>query len=73
MAGVEFLRFMLKDLRPMLGAARIEAKAKKMQTATERRKTLSREVDRRETLRQVSLRRKQNVSLKNVEKRNVAH
>ena len=29
MAGVELLRFMLKDLRPMLGAARIEEKAKK--------------------------------------------
>ena len=69
MAGVEFLRFMLKDLRPMLGAAGIEAKAKKMQTTTERRKTLSREVHRRETLRQVSIRRrKQNVSLKIVEK-----
>ena len=68
MAGVELLRFMLKDLRAMLGEAGTEAKAKKMHAATERRTTLSREVDRRENLRQVSIRRKQNVSFKNVEK-----
>ena len=58
MAGVEFLRFMLKDLRAMLGEAGTEAKAKKMQAATERRTTLSREVDRRENLRQVSMYKK---------------
>ena len=73
MAGVELLRFMLKDLRAMLGEAGIEAKAENVQAATERRTTLSREVDRGENLRQVSTRQKQNVSLKNVEKRNVAH
>ena len=61
MAGVEFLWFMFKDLRPMLGAARIEAKAKKMQAAKERRTALSREFNRRENLRQVSIRILQNV------------
>ena len=63
MAGVELLWFMLKDLRAMLGEARIEAKAENVHATSERRTTLSREVDRGKNLRQVSIRQKQNVSL----------
>ena len=44
MAGVELLRSMLKDLRLLLGAARIEAEEENVQTATKRRTTLPRDV-----------------------------
>ena len=63
MAGVEFLWSMFKDLCRMLRAARIDAEEQNVQAATKRRTTLSREVDRGENLRQVSIRQKQNVSL----------
>ena len=71
MAGVELLRSMFKDLRSMFGAAGVDAKGKNVQAATERRKTLSRDIDRRENLRQVSFSRKQNIFIKNNAKRNL--